>query len=135
MAAFTSCVGGMTVILAPVRDEFNISRRRSALIVFIIVTVLGIPSALSFTSLGLTIGGKPFLDIIDQIMGSGVVLIAGIIGAALIAWILPKQRLVDSINAPARSVGPFTISSGWIISIGRFLPLAVLGLLLITLFL
>jgi len=85
VAAFTSCVGGMTVALASIRDEFHMSRRRAALIAIAIVTALGIPSALSFTSMGLTIGGKPFLDIMDQIAGSGVVLVAGIIGAALIA--------------------------------------------------
>lgn len=134
VAAFTSCVGGMTVVLAPIRDEFNKSRRRSAIIAISIVTILGIPSALSFTSTGLTIGGKPFLDVIDQIMGSGVVLVAGIIGAALIAWKLPRNRLVDAINAPTISLGQFSFSSGWIVSIGRFLPIATLGLLLITLF-
>ncbi len=132
MAAFTSCVGGMTVALAPILDEFHMSRRRAALIAVSIVTTLGIPSALSFTSVGLTIGGKPFLDVMDQIAGSGVVLVAGIVGAALIAWILPRDRLVHSINAPPRHLGPFSFSSGWIISIGRYLPLAAAGLLLIT---
>ncbi len=132
VAAFTSCVGGMTVALAPIRDEFHMSRRRAALIVIAIVTALGIPSALSFTSVGLTIGGKPFLDVMDQIAGSGVVLVAGIVGAALIAWLLPKDRLVHAINAPLRHLGPITFSSRWIISVGRYLPLAAAALLLLT---
>jgi NSS family neurotransmitter:Na+ symporter len=132
VAAFTSCVGGMTVALAPIRDEFHMSRRRAALIVIAIVTALGIPSALSFTSVGLTIGGKPFLDVMDQIAGSGVVLVAGIVGAALIAWLLPKDRLVRAINAPLRHLGPITFSSRWIISVGRYLPLAAAALLLLT---
>jgi len=132
VAAFTSCVGGMTVVLAPIRDEFHMSRRRAALIAITIVTILGIPSALSFTSMGLTIWGKPFLDVMDQIGGSGVVLVAGIIGAALIAWILPRDRLVHSINAPLWHLGSLSFSSGWVILIGRYLPLATAGLLLIT---
>jgi len=132
VAAFTSCVGGMTVALAPIRDEFHISRRRAALIAVAIVTALGIPSALSFTSVGLTIGGKPFLDVMDQIAGSGVVLVAGIAGAALIAWMLPGDRLVRAINAPSRRLGPITFSSRWIISVGRYLPLAAAALLLFT---
>jgi len=132
VAAFTSCVGGMTVALASIRDEFCMSRRRAALIAIAIVTALGIPSALSFTSIGLTIGGKPFLDIIDQIAGSGVVLVAGIIGAALIAWMLSRDRLVHAINAPPRRLGPIMFSSRWIILIGRYLPLVAAALLLFT---
>jgi NSS family neurotransmitter:Na+ symporter len=132
MAAFTSCVGGMTVALAPIRDEFHISRERAALIAVAIVTALGIPSALSFTSMNLTIGGKPFLDLMDQIAGSGVVLVAGILGAALIAWIIPKNNLTRSINSPSKRFGPITFSSTWVISIGRFLPLATVLLLLFT---
>ena len=131
-AAFTSCVGGMTVVLAPIRDEFHISRRRAALIAVAIVTALGIPSALSFTSMGLTVGGKPFLDVMDQIAGSGVVLVVGIVGAALIAWMLPEDRLIHSINAPPRRLGPITLSSRWTIMLGRYLPLAAAILLLFT---
>jgi NSS family neurotransmitter:Na+ symporter len=108
------------------------SRIRAALIAVAIITALGIPSALSFTSMGLTIGGKPFLDVMDQIAGSGIVLVAGIVGAALIAWMLPRDRLIHSINAPSRRLGPITFSSRWIILIGRYLPLAVVALLLFT---
>jgi NSS family neurotransmitter:Na+ symporter len=132
VAAFTSCVGGMTVALASIRDEFHISRGRAALVAVAIVTALGIPSALSFTSMGLTIGEKPFLDVIDQIAGSGVVLIVGIVGAAVIAWILPGDRLIRAINAPSRRLGPIMFSSRWIIVVGRYLPLAAVALLLFT---
>jgi len=132
VAAFTSCVGGMAVALAPVRDEFHMSRRRAALVVVAVTTILGIPSALSFTSVGLTVGGKPFLDMMDQIMGSGVVVVAGIAGAALIAWLLPRTRLLDAINAPSRRLGPITASPQWMISVGRYLPVAAAALLLFT---
>jgi NSS family neurotransmitter:Na+ symporter len=132
VAAFTSCVGGMTVVLAPIRDEFHISRRRAALIAVAIVTALGIPSALSFTPMGFAIGGKPFLDVMDQIAGSGVILVIGIVGAAMIAWMLPRDRLIQAINAPQRRLGPLTFSSGWIIMLGRYLPLAAAVLLLFT---
>ena len=132
VAAFTSCVGGMAVALAPVRDEFRISRRWAALIVVAVTVILGIPSALSFTSMGLTISGKPFLDVMDQVTGSGVVVIAGIAGAALISWLLPKARLLNAINAPSRRLGPITVSPRWIISVGRYLPAAAAALLLLT---
>jgi NSS family neurotransmitter:Na+ symporter len=102
------------------------------LIAVAIVTALGLPSALSFTSMGLTIGGKPFLDVMDQVAGSGVVLVAGIVGAALIAWMLPGDSLVRAVNAPPRRLGPIMFSSRWIISVGRYVPLAAVALLLFT---
>ncbi len=132
VAAFTSCVGGMAVALAPVRDEFRMSRRRAATVVTVLVTALGIPSALSFTSVGLTIGGTPFLDVMDRVTGSGVVVVAGIVGATLIAWLLPKSRLLYAIRARERRLGPITFSPSWIILIGRYLPGAAAALLLIT---
>jgi neurotransmitter:Na+ symporter, NSS family len=132
VAAFTSCVGGMTVALAPVRDEFHLSRGKAALAVVAVTVALGIPSALSFTAMGLSVGGEPFLDVMDRITGSGVVLLAGIAGAALIAWRLPKTRLLDAINAPSRRLGPVTVSARWMVTVGRYLPLAVVGLWLLS---
>jgi len=132
VAAFTSCVGGMAVALAPVRDEFHITRRQAALVVVAITTALGIPSALSFTPFGLSIGEKPFLDVIDQLAGSGIVVVAGIAGATLISWVLPKKRILEAINAPPKRFGPIVLSAKWIILIGRCLPVAAAVLLLIT---
>jgi NSS family neurotransmitter:Na+ symporter len=132
VAAFTSCVGGMAVALAPVRDEFHMTRRQAALVVVAITTALGIPSALSFTPFGLSIGEKPFLEVIDQLVGSGIVVVAGIAGATLISWILPKKRILEAINAPSKRFGPIVLSAKWIILIGRCLPVAAAVLLLIT---
>jgi len=132
VAAFTSCVGGLTVLLAAVRDELGLSRCRAALMVTCITVGLGVPSALSFTSLGLNIGGKPFLDVIDQITGSGVVLVAGIVGAALISWRLPKLQLFEAMNNPPIHIGPITLSTQWMISVGRYLPAAIVILAVVT---
>jgi NSS family neurotransmitter:Na+ symporter len=126
VAAFTSCLGGLAVVLAPVRDEFHLSQRRAALVVVALVTALGIPSALSFTPVNLTVGGQPFLDMMDKVTGSGVVIVAGMVGAALIAWMIPRKQLLDAINC--RGFLP-----GWLISVGRYLILAAIALLVITL--
>ncbi len=132
VAAFTSCVGGLAPVLAPIRDEFRMSRGWAALVVVAVVIALGIPSALSFTSVGLTVGGKPFLDVIDQITGSGVVLVAGIVGAALIAWQLPRRRLLAAINNHKQPAWLVTLSENWFILVGRYLMAAVVALLLAT---
>ncbi|MDA0263634.1 MAG: sodium-dependent transporter [Chloroflexi bacterium] len=124
LAAFTSCTGGLAVVLAPIRDEFQTPRWAAAAIGVAFVTLLGIPSALSFTSVGLDINGKPFLDLMDQVTGSGVVIVAGILGAGLIAWGIAKADLLAAMNS--------RLSSEWIIYVGRFLPVGAVVLLLAT---
>jgi len=125
-AAFTSCTGGMAVVMAPIRDEFQIPRWVAASIGVAAVTLVGIPSALSFTSVGLAVNGKPFLDMMDQVTGSGVVIFAGIMGAALIAWLIPKADLMETMNS--------RFSNLWIIIVGRFLPVGA-ALILIAAYL
>jgi NSS family neurotransmitter:Na+ symporter len=87
-----------------------------------VVTALGIPSALSFTSVGLELNGKPFLDFMDEMAGSGVVIVAGILGAALIAWLLPKADLLAAMNS--------RLPNQWIIYVGRILPIGAVAMLL-----
>jgi NSS family neurotransmitter:Na+ symporter len=114
LAGFTSCVGGAIVVMSAVRDETRLRTPSSALLTVGVVVALGIPSALSFTDVGLTIGGEPFLDRVDQVTGSGVVVVLGLVGAALLARNLPRRALTASFSAdPIRlgrwSVGPRTL--------------------------
>ncbi len=67
LAAFTSCTDGLAVVMAPIRDEFKVPRWAATSAGVAVVTLLGIPSALSFTSGGLEVNGKPFLDMMDQV--------------------------------------------------------------------
>ena len=122
LAAFTSCTGGLAVVLAPIRDEFHVPRWAAALIGVVVVTALGIPSALSFTSVGLELNGKPFLDFMDEMAGSGMVIVAVILGAALIAWLLPKADLLAAMNS--------RLPNQWIIYVGWILPIGAVAMLL-----
>lgn len=118
LAAFTSCYGGMMIPMTAVRYELNLSRFKAAVVATALTAMLGIPSALSFTDSNLTLGGQPFLDRIDQITGSGIVLVAGFIGTALLAWMIPLDRLTVSTGSHhARKV------SYAVIYITRFVPL------------
>jgi NSS family neurotransmitter:Na+ symporter len=131
-AAFTSCAGGVVVALAPLRDEFGLSRTKAALLVIGLIVLLGIPSALSFTSVDLQLAGMPFLDLMDQITGSGVVLVAGILGAAFIAWGMERPALVWAMSERMDEVRFWLATKGWTIIVGRFLPVAAVALIIVT---
>lgn len=131
VAAFTSCMGGAAVAISAVRDEFKLGPRTAALAIVLLIVALGIPSGLSYTDTGLDVGGQPFLEVVDQAMGSGIVIAVGLIGSSLIAWRFPAGRLLRAMRSGRRSIGPVVVHGAWIITFGRVLP--PLGLLLVAL--
>lgn len=131
-AAFSSCYSVLLAAMEPLRAQRKLSAPRAALVVVLATTLLGVPSALSFTPLDLSIGGKPVLDWIDQVTGSGVVVVLGITGAALIAWRLPRAKLVAEMTAGVWRVGPLRLSPYGLIEVGRYMPLAALIILIVS---
>lgn len=119
MAAFSSSLAGLKVVVSAVAEEFRLSNARAVLVVAGVMVILGVPSALSFTPLAWTIGGEPVLDWIDQNVGGQLVLLSGIAGAGLLCWFVPPLRLRHGLGTGAR---------WWlwrIYVIGRWLPFVV----------
>ncbi len=127
VAAFSSCIAGMKVVIAAVAEEFGLQERTALFSVFGLMIVLGTPSALSFTPVELTVAGMPFLDFMDQFGGTNVVIASGVIGAALFCWFVPRERVRDAL-------GVRTTWWEWrIYIVGRALPFIVVAWLLWTL--
>jgi len=53
-----------------------------------------------------------------------VVIVAGVLGAALIGWMIPRNDLFNAMNSPVYVNGRFRYSAAWMIVVGRYLPLA-----------
>lgn len=126
LAAFSSSLAGLKVIVSAVAEEFRTTNTRAVLIVAGLMLVLGLPSALSFTPLELTIAGMPVLDWVDQMIGTQVVLFSGIFGAAFFCWFVRPMTLRPALG---------TTNRWWqwrIYAVGRWLPVAVLLWLLLT---
>lgn len=132
VAAFSSCYSVLTVAVAPLRYELGLSENRAALVATGATVVLGIPSALSFTPVDLSFSGRPFLEWADQITGSGVAVVVGFAGAALIAWILPRRALVEEMTSGWWQVGPLRLLPYGAIELGRYMPAAALAVLAVT---
>ena len=129
MAAYSSSLAGLKVVISAVAEEFRISHARAVGVVALGMLVLGVPSALSFTPLELTIAGTPFLDWLDQVLGGQLVLVSGIVGAGYFCWLVEPDRLRQALGTDTR---------WWerrIYVVGRWLPVAVISwLILIRLF-
>ncbi|WP_114965773.1 sodium-dependent transporter [Alkalilacustris brevis] len=123
-AAFSSCLAGLKVIIAAFAEELSLSNARAVGATGVLMLCLGLPSALSFSPVQLTVAGMPFLDFMDQFGGTNVVIASAVIGAGLLCWVLPPSKVVYALGA----------KSGWwswrIFIVGRSLPFAAVGFLI-----
>ena len=69
-AAITSAVSMMEVGVSAVRGTTHFSRRQATLLVSVLVFLLGTPSILSYTPFQLHVWGTPFLDLLDNSVGT-----------------------------------------------------------------
>lgn len=122
LAGFTSCLGAATVIASTVRDELGMDLRRAAAATVGVVVLLGVPSALSFTDLGLAIRGEPVLGWVDRLTGAGAIVVLGLAGAALLAYKLPRRRLVAAFVSDHKKIGRISFGPRLIIVWALALP-------------
>jgi neurotransmitter:Na+ symporter, NSS family len=126
VAAFSSSLAGLKVILSAVAEEFRLRHAPAVLLVAGVMLLLALPSALSFTPLEVSIGGIRFLDWLDQYVGGQLIIFSGIVGAGIFSWLVPPERLEEALG---------TSSEYWlqrIYVVGRWLPVAVLAWIGIT---
>lgn len=114
LAAFTSCLGSGVVVLSAVRDELGLTRPTAAVATVGGLVLLGVPSALSFTDAQLQLAGRPVLDLVDEVTGSGAIVVLGLVGAAVLARLRPQRTLTAAFNADTVrfgrvAVGPRTV--------------------------
>ncbi len=133
LAGFTSCLGAFVVIVSTVRDELGLPARAAAAIAVCGVVALGVPSALSFTDANLNVGGEPFLDRVDQFTGSGVIVVLGMLGAAVLARRLPRRVLTAAFGADTARFGQAKIGPGLVLRWAMVLPMIAAALYLVGL--
>jgi NSS family neurotransmitter:Na+ symporter len=127
IAAFSSSLAGLKVILSAVAEEFHLPHRRAVLVVTAALLLLAVPSALSFSPVDLRIGDVRVLDWLDQNLGGQLIVVSGVVGAGLLAWLLPGPDLQRALGTDSR---------WWLRRmqlVGRTLPVLVLVGLVLTL--
>lgn len=126
MAAFSSSLAGLKVVVAAVAEEFRLHNTVAVALVTVVMLVLGTASALSFTPVEWRIAGEPVLNVIDRVAGGDVIIFSGVTGAALLCWFIPPSRIRTVLG---------TANRWWewrIYLIGRYLPVLVLLWAVIT---
>ncbi len=129
IAAITSSISILEVIVAYINDKFQWTRKKSSITAGIIIFFLGIPSSLSRGVFAhILILNLPILDFMDYIASNLLLPLAGLLTALFIGWSWkPDQALVE-IN---KENNYFKLHKLWTIIIKYILPV-VMGYILIS---
>ncbi len=129
IAALTSSVSLLEVVVAYCIDERGWHRGRTAMGMGFLTFLLGIPSSLSLGALsGFTVGGKGFLELMDYIGSNLLLPFGGIAVSLFVRWVILPRALEE---AAGQGRHPFPLAGAWIF-ICRFIAPAAIGWILIS---
>ena len=127
VAALTSMISLLEVAVSFIMDELHWSRSKSAWLGGIFITLLGVPSALSFTG-SPTVFGKGFFDFMDYISNS-ILMPSCAIGISLyVGWVWANSARKEVTNQGQVRFGMMEL---WLMSLRFFAPIAI-GVILIN---
>ena len=134
VAALTSTVSLLEVVVSYLVDELKLKRIVAVLLSGVGILLVGVPSALSlgavpgFSEL-MTIGGKPagFLDVMNYLFGN----LSLTVGALLLCLFVVLRWKPANAVAEIVSSAPWfrSLAKPWIVCVAVLCPLAVFGLL------
>ena len=129
IAAVTSSISILEVLVAYYTDEFNWSRKTVAIIAGLVIFTLGIPSSLSMGILSnFTIFNLPILDFMDALASKFLLPTSGFLIAIFIAWSWKPAGLLEEIR---KNDINFSLWKPWSFIIKFVLPI-VLAYILIS---
>ncbi|MCP4328518.1 MAG: sodium-dependent transporter [Alphaproteobacteria bacterium] len=128
VAALTSSVSLLQVVVAYFVDERGVERHRAAIIFGVIIFAIGVPSSLS---LGVwsefTIGGKAFLDLMDYVSSNLMLPIGGFFISIFVGWVVYPKILAEATNQGEK---PFPLAPLWAFICRFVAPVAIAWILI-----
>lgn len=100
IAALTSAISLLEVIVAYFSEELNLSRKTSVIIAFAIIGVFGTLSSLSQGSLSqITIFGKTFFDLFDYMSSNILLPVGGLLVVLFTGWRMRRADVMDELSS------------------------------------
>ena len=99
IAALTSTISLLEVVVAYLSEELHINRKRSTVLACVATLLIG-----SFASLSLmngtpfTIGGRPVFDLMDFVSSNILLPVGGVLIVLFVGWKLGKQKFFDEVT-------------------------------------
>lgn len=127
-AALTSAVSLAEVLIFNFMDMFRITRKTATLACVILISLLMLPSALSYSPMGIYVFGQRFFDFLDLSIVGRFLPLTTLFTIVYIAWGFKDLEKDANSNMPSWLVRPFLIAVRFIlplflaiISIAQFL--------------
>jgi len=106
VAGLTSAVGLFQVPTASVQESLGISRRKSTLLVFGMIMLIGIPSALSYTPIEIKVTQMNFLDFMDTLFGTYGITLSELVFVISVTWFMNKKKILENFNKNSKYAFP-----------------------------
>lgn len=97
-AALTSAIGMLEVNVAAMMNVTKFSRKKTSMILTGLLIIVGLPAALSYTSINLSLGNIKILDLMDETLGTYGLPITALITALVFTWFLKKKVLETELD-------------------------------------
>lgn len=128
VAALTSAVSLLEVVVAYFVDEKRAQRGRATTITAFAIFLLGIPSSLALGVMGdVTLFGKNFFDLMDYLASNILLPVGGILIAVFAAWVV-WPRMIDEVSGLERST--FLLAGVWRLMLGVMAPVGIAWVLI-----
>ncbi|NOX67384.1 MAG: sodium-dependent transporter [Chlorobi bacterium] len=115
IAALTSAISLLEVVVAYFVDELGWKRKKAVLILGFVVFLLGLPSALSFNVLSdFTLFGKNFFDLVDFFASNILLPLGGLLIAIFVGYVWGFSKVLASLREGAENLFddyPYIIST------------------------
>lgn len=122
VAGLTSSIGLFQVPVSALEDTLRYTKKRSTLIICVVVAVIGMLPALSYSSFDLKFQEIKILDFMDEIFGTYGLSISAVLFSIAILWFIDKKVLAEQFNIASTVKFP-----PWSIQIMKYaLPAVVL---------
>ena len=123
-AAITTSIAYLEVVVSFAVNTFKISRTTASVASGILITLVGIPSALSFGSLShVKILGKSIFDLADHLVSNVSLPIGAILACVFIGWVWKTKNAVKEITN--QGTVKFGFASLWSLLVKYVLPVLI----------
>jgi len=124
IAAITSTISLLEVVVTFCTEQFNSKRKPTIIIVALALLTLSVLSTLSFSTLShVKIFGMGFFDLFDYVASNILLPLGGMIVAIFVGWVWGIDNVTKEITSNGKF--PFKFKTLYILSIKLFAPIAI----------
>ena len=137
VAALSSAISLLEVIVAYFVDERKWPRHKAVLLMGGIAFLIGVPSSLSYNVMSnVHFFGLNFFDLVDYLAANVLLPLGGLLIAVFVAWIWGSDRALRAIKtgAPAWFAEKHWVSDGWLTILKYLAPVMIFIVFLFKLF-